>query len=158
MAEGWPGTPATPQIHGSSMTDRDLSAELEERVRASAASRTPLCPEGGGTKRFLGRAVQAEALHCADHRGIISYEPTELVITARSGTPLVEVEQTLLESGQMLPFEPPAFGDRATVGGTIAAGLSGPRRPLCGFSPGPDAGRTAPQWQRAKTFVSAARS
>jgi glycolate oxidase FAD binding subunit len=114
------------------MTDTDHSAELEERVRACAASHTPLCPEGGGTKRFLGRAVQAETLHCAGHRGIVSYEPTELVITARCGTPLAELEQTLRDSGQMLPFEPPAFGEQATVGGTIAAGLSGPRRPFAG--------------------------
>jgi len=114
------------------MPENDLTPELSERVRAAAASATPLSPRGGGTKDFLGRAVQAEPLECAGHAGIVSYEPTELVVTARGGTRLAELETLLDQSGQMLPFEPPHFGDDATVGGTIATGLSGPRRPYAG--------------------------
>jgi len=68
----------------------------------------------------------------AGHRGIVAYEPTELVITARAGTPLSELEATLEERGQMLPFEPPHYGEFATLGGTLACGFSGPRRPYCG--------------------------
>ncbi|MFQ5938340.1 MAG: glycolate oxidase subunit GlcE, partial [Acidiferrobacterales bacterium] len=64
--------------------------------------------------------------------GIVSYEPTELVLTARAGTPLKEVEATLDDGGQMLAFEPPHFGDGATLGGAIASGLSGPSRPYVG--------------------------
>ena len=67
-----------------------------------------------------------------DYSGIVSYEPTELVMTARAGTPLSAIKDTLRESGQMLPFEPPAFGEGATLGGTIACGLSGPARPYRG--------------------------
>jgi glycolate oxidase FAD binding subunit len=114
------------------MTDRDLSRALSERVRAAADADTPLSPCGGSTKAFLGRTTQAEALDCSGHAGIISYEPTELVITARAGTRMVELEAALADSGQMLPFEPPHFGEQATLGGTIAAGLSGPRRPYAG--------------------------
>jgi len=110
----------------------DRSEELGARVREAAASGTPLSPEGGATKRFLGRSVQAEPLSLAGHDGVVRYEPTELVITARSATALAEVEHALAEQGQMLPFEPPAFGDAATLGGTIACGLSGPRRPYAG--------------------------
>ncbi len=68
----------------------------------------------------------------AAHRGVVSYEPTELVLTARAGTPLSEVAATLRESEQMLAFEPPHFGERATLGGAIASGLSGPSRPYAG--------------------------
>jgi len=110
----------------------DHTESLAERVREAAAAGTPLAPEGGGSKTFLGRTVQAQALPVGAHRGIVSYEPTELVVTARAGTPLAELEHALDEQGQMLPFEPPHFGDGATVGGTIACGLSGPRRPFAG--------------------------
>jgi len=112
--------------------DADLSAPLCERVRAAAADGTPLDITGGGTKAFLGRVTQAERFDVADHRGIVSYEPTELVLSARGGTPLAEVKAALAERGQMLAFEPPAFGEMATIGGTIAAGLSGPARPYAG--------------------------
>ncbi len=114
------------------MAEDDRTAELSERVRAARESATPLVPEGGGTKRFLGRAVQAETLSCAGHAGVVSYEPTELVVTARSATRLAALEAVLAGNGQMLPFEPPHFGEAATVGGTIACGLSGPRRPWAG--------------------------
>jgi glycolate oxidase FAD binding subunit len=87
---------------------------------------------GQGSKTFYGREPAGEPLSLAEHRGIISYEPTELVITARSGTPLDEIEAALREQGQMLPFEPPHFDGKGTIGGAIAAGLSGPRRPWSG--------------------------
>ena len=112
--------------------DADLIGPLRERVRAAAADATPLAVTGGGTKDFLGRITQAEPLRVSGHRGIVTYEPTELVLSARSGTPLAEVNAALSEQGQTLAFEPPGFGDSATVGGTIAAGLSGPARPYAG--------------------------
>ncbi|MCY4221094.1 MAG: glycolate oxidase subunit GlcE [Thiotrichales bacterium] len=112
--------------------DADLSVQLCERVRAAAADGTPLAVTGGGTKAFLGRVTQAERFDVAGHRGIVSYEPTELVLSARGGTLLAEVEAALAERGQMLAFEPPAFGETATIGGTVAAGLSGPARPYAG--------------------------
>jgi glycolate oxidase FAD binding subunit len=71
-------------------------------------------------------------LDVSGHRGIVSYEPSELVVTARAGTPLAEIEAVLAEHGQLLPFEPPHFGPGATLGGMVAAGLSGPRRPWGG--------------------------
>ena len=80
----------------------------------------------------MGREPVGERLDLSGHRGIVNYEPTELVITARAGTPLSDIEATLAERGQMLPFEPPHFGPNATLGGCIAAGLSGPRRPYAG--------------------------
>jgi glycolate oxidase FAD binding subunit len=92
----------------------------------------PLQLVGQDSKGFYGREPSGEPLSLADHCGIISYEPTELVITARSGTPLQAIEDALLEQGQMLPFDPPHFDGKGTIGGAIAAGLSGPRRPWGG--------------------------
>jgi glycolate oxidase FAD binding subunit len=106
--------------------------ELRDRVRAAAAARRALCIRGGGTKDFYGEAPAGEPLDMRGYRGVVAYEPTELVITARCGTPLAEVQATLAERGQMLAFEPPAFGDAATIGGVVAAGLSGPRRASAG--------------------------
>ena len=114
------------------MAEADLTESLAGQVREAAAAGTPLAPEGGASKSFLGRQVQAETLAVSGHRGIVSYQPTELVVTARSGTPIAELEQALAEKGQMLPFEPPHYGETATLGGTIACGLSGPRRPYAG--------------------------
>ncbi len=93
---------------------------------------TPLRIQGGNTKAFLGREVAGEILDTRAHRGIVSYDPTELVISVRAGTPLSELFAALDAAGQMLPCEPPSFGEGATVGGMIAAGLSGPRRPWSG--------------------------
>ena len=112
--------------------DADLTERLRDRSRAAADAGTPLAIAGGGTKEFLGRITQAEPLDVSGHRGIVTYEPTELVLSARGGTPLAEVEAALEEQGQMLAFEPPAFGVEATIGGTIATGLSGPARPYAG--------------------------
>ena len=146
--------------------DHDQSAELAERVRAA---RGILAITGSGSKRFYTGTPAGEALDVSSHRGIVEYEPTELVITARAGTPLAEIEAALAARGQMLAFEPPHFdaaagqshkrGSRdsvssmngtvasrsasasesaspretgATLGGTIACGFSGPRRPYAG--------------------------
>jgi len=88
---------------------------------------------GGGSKAFYGRAARGdEELSTLGHRGIVDYEPSELVVTARAGTPLAELEDHLRQHDQVLPFEPPRFGDAATIGGAIATGLSGPRRPHAG--------------------------
>jgi glycolate oxidase FAD binding subunit len=114
------------------MTDRDATAELSERVREATARRTPLRIVGGDTKRFLGREAAGEVLDTAGHAGIVSYDPAELVLTARAGTPLREIETALAEHGQRLPFEPPSFGEAATVGGTVACGLAGPARAASG--------------------------
>jgi glycolate oxidase FAD binding subunit len=110
----------------------DVSAELEERLLRAARQGTPLDVVAGATKAFLGRITQSEPFDVSAHRGIVSYEPTELVITARAGTPLAEVERVLSDSGQMFAFEPPHFGATATLGGTVASALSGPRRPYAG--------------------------
>lgn len=107
--------------------------ELCERVRAHAAARKPLRIRGGGTKDFYGQAlVQADVVDTAAHAGVVAYEPKELVLTVRAGTPLEDVERALAAERQMLPFEPPHFGKGATIGGVVAAGLSGPRRPYAG--------------------------
>ena len=111
-------------------------APITERVRAAAADQTPLRIRGGGTKDFHGLALHGEVLDTRVLRGIVSYEPSELVVTVRSGTPLAELEAALAEQGQCLPFEPPHFAktpaDAATVGGMVAAGLSGPARASVG--------------------------
>ena len=113
------------------MTDAIL-AGWQTRIRAAAAARTPLAIRGGGTKSFLGGVPRGEPFDTREYAGIVEYEPTELVITARAGTPLADIEATMAAAGQMLAFEPPRFGPGATLGGTIATGLSGPRRPYAG--------------------------
>ena len=105
--------------------------DIVSAVRAAHDSQAPLRIRGGGSKDFYGGMLAGEVLDVAGHRGIVAYEPTELYITARCGTPLAEVEAALAERGQMLAFEPPHFG-AATVGGCVAAGLSGPRRQQAG--------------------------
>jgi len=105
---------------------------LIDTVRAAAAQRTPLRIRGHGSKDFYGESLQGTLLDTTAHSGIVSYEPTELVITARAGTPLAELEAALAEKGQCLAFEPPRFDGRGTVGGMVAAGLSGPARASVG--------------------------
>ena len=107
-------------------------ARLRERVREAAATGTALEIVGGGTKRFYGRPVYGEPLHTTGLSGIVHHEPSELFVTVLGGTPLAQLEARLAETGQMLAFEPPHFGAAATVGGMVAAGLSGPRRPWAG--------------------------
>ncbi len=113
-----------------------LVAEWRARIAAAAAAGTPLALRGGGTKAFYGEAVAGEVLDTRACRGIVDYDPMELVLTARAGTPLDEIEAALAAAGQMLACEPPRFdataGSAATLGGCVAAGLSGPRRPYAG--------------------------
>src|SRR5271156_1982901 len=101
-------------------------------IRAAAANKTSLRIRGSGSKDFYGGPPIGDVFEVAAYRGIIDYEPAELVISARGGTPLAEIEATLREKGQMLAFEPPHFGPAATLGGCIASGLSGPRRVQAG--------------------------
>ena len=106
--------------------------EMAQRVRAAAASGAPLRIRGGGSKDFYGEPAEGELLETAPLKGVSSYEPTELVVTVRAGTSLAELESLLAERGQCLPFEPPHFGGGATIGGMVAAGLSGPARASVG--------------------------
>ena len=105
---------------------------LIDAVRQAAADGRTLRLRGGGSKDFWGQSLTGEVLSTRDYRGIVSYEPSELVVTVRCGTPLAELEAALAEKGQSLAFEPPHFGDDATVGGMVAAGLSGPSRATVG--------------------------
>lgn len=110
----------------------DLSQDLLDQVKQALAANTPLRIQGSNSKAMLGNPVAGELIDTRGHSGIVSYDPAELVLTARAGTPLAEIEAVLAEAGQMLPWEPPHLGPAATVGGTVAAGLSGPRRPWAG--------------------------
>jgi glycolate oxidase FAD binding subunit len=105
--------------------------QFKDRI-AGATAEHPLRISGGGSKDWYGGALRGDVLDTRGWRGIVAYDPTELVITVRSGTPLAEVEAVLAEKNQMLAFEPPHFGAGATVGGMVAAGLSGPRRATVG--------------------------
>ena len=105
---------------------------LQERIRDAASHGVALRLRGGGSKDFYGEAPRGEVLDTRGYAGIVSYDPTELVITARCGTLLNDIEATLAARNQMLAFEPPHFGADATFGGCIAAGLSGPRRASAG--------------------------
>ncbi len=112
--------------------DHDDSQVLAERIRQADAEGSPLRIVGGDTKRRHGRDVDGQAISTSEHRGITSYDPVELIVSVRTGTPLVELEAALAGQGQMLACESPHFGDGATVGGMVATGLSGPRRPWVG--------------------------
>lgn len=104
-------------------------AGLQERIRVALAAKTPLAIRGGGSKEFYGNPIVGETLDVSGCAGIVDYDPTELVITVRAGTRLTEMEQVLRDAGQTLACEPPHFGPAATIGGSVATGLSGPRRP-----------------------------
>jgi glycolate oxidase FAD binding subunit len=107
-------------------------ADLQARIRAASAARTPLRITGHGSKDFYGGALQGELLSTAALTGVTAYEPSELFISALAGTPLAEIEPLLLQQRQRLAFQPPRFGGRGTVGGMVAAGLSGPSRAALG--------------------------
>ena len=104
--------------------DPDLTP-LVERIRAAAAQGTPLRIRGGGSKDFYGEALQGELLETAGLRGIVNYEPSELVVTVRAGTPLAELEQLLAQSGQCLPFEPLAVEILAAAAADAQRGAGG---------------------------------
>ena len=113
---------------------------LIDRVQAAREAGGQLCIRGGGSKDFYGESPRGDTLDTRALEGVSSYEPTELVVTARCGTSLAELEVLLAAKDQCLPFEPPHFGDPnlspksrgATVGGMVAAGLSGPSRATVG--------------------------
>src|SRR5258708_4137906 len=107
-------------------------AELRERVSVAHRTRQGLRLRGSGSKDFYGESLTGEVLEVRADQGIVDYEPSELVITARCGTPLSEIEAALAAHGQFLAFEPPALGADPSIGGVIAAGLSGPRRVYAG--------------------------
>lgn len=111
-------------------------AGFVDRIRDATSRGTALRIRAGGTKDFYGNTPMGELLDPRAWHGIVEYDPSELVITVRAGTPLAELEALLAEQGQMLPFEPPHFGPQATVGGCIAAGLAGPRRVSAGTAQG----------------------
>ena len=112
--------------------DESVLEEWRERIAGAARAGVPLRLRGAGTKDFYGEGLAGEVLDLRPWRGIVDYEPSELVITVRCGTSLSEVEAALAAHGQFLAFEPPAFGADPTLGGVIAAGLSGPRRAFAG--------------------------
>ena len=105
---------------------------ITERVRAALTQGTALRVRAGGSKDFYGQSLQGDELDISALRGIISYEPSELVVTVRAGTTLQELQTALAEKGQHLAFEPPCFGPATTCGGMVAAGLSGPARASAG--------------------------
>ena len=105
--------------------------QIAAAIRAAHDGHTPLRIRGAGSKDFYGGMLAGDVLDVSGYKGIVAYEPTELYITARCGTPLAEIEAVLAEKGQMLACEPPRFAG-ATVGGCVAAGLSGPRRQQAG--------------------------
>jgi len=107
-------------------------AELTDRIKAAASTRTPLRLRGGGTRDFYAQSLQGDVLDLRALAGVTSYEPSELVVTALAGTPLAELEALLAAQGQCLPFEPPHFSIGSTVGGMVASGLSGPARASSG--------------------------
>ncbi|HTD03219.1 glycolate oxidase subunit GlcE [Undibacterium sp.] len=106
--------------------------QMRQRILAAGADNTALCIRGGGSKQWYGQTPRGTVFDTRAYAGIVAYDPTELVITARCGTPLAEIEVALEQHQQMLAFEPPYFGDGATIGGVVAAGLSGPRRATAG--------------------------
>ncbi|WP_370663204.1 glycolate oxidase subunit GlcE [Massilia mucilaginosa] len=105
---------------------------FRDQVLAAASDGRLLRIRGGGSKDWYGQTSEGDILDTRSYSGIVDYEPTELVITARCGTPLAEIEAALAERNQMLAFEPPHFGINATIGGVVASGLSGPRRASSG--------------------------
>ncbi len=105
---------------------------FRDRIASATSSGAPLCIRGNGTKDWYGQPPQGELLDTTAYSGIVAYDPTELVITARAGTTLREIGKALSEKNQMLAFEPPRFDGLATLGGIVASGLSGPRRQAVG--------------------------
>lgn len=115
------------------MHEQDLTAELQQRVRQAIADNHALRIVGGDSKAFYGgHCLAEEKLETSGHRGVVAYEPSESVITARAGSKLTNIAEVLAGQRQMLGFEPPDFAGQATLGGSLACGFSGPRRPFAG--------------------------
>ena len=111
------------------MTSSNASiAVFRDQILEAAKTNTKLSIEGGGSKSWYGNPNSFAKLNTRAYSGILEYQPEELVITACAGTPLKEIEAALKEKNQVLAFEPPHFGENATFGGAIAAGLAGPGR------------------------------
>lgn len=117
---------------------QEIIDQFADTIRAAARESASLLIRSGGTKDFYGNRTanpdgsEGGILNATAYTGIVDYEPTELVVTARAGTRLAELETELRKRGQMLAFEPPHFGPGATLGGCVASGLSGPRRASAG--------------------------
>lgn len=112
--------------------NNDISSALQNYVKEAISNRSPLYIHGGNSKLFYGNKVEAKPLDVSTHTGIIDYDPTELCITVRAGTLLSDIEKILDAENQILPFEPPQYTQSATIGGALAAGISGPRRSYTG--------------------------
>jgi len=110
----------------------DRQEIIAQTVRAAIAENKPLKIRGGNTKAFYGYSGEGEPLDVSENSGIVDYDPGELIITCRAGSRLSDIRAALRDNGQHFPFEPPGFGEQATIGGTVACGLSGPRRPWAG--------------------------
>lgn len=110
----------------------EISEHIQQQIAAAYHQAEPVYIRGGNSKAFYGNAVKAGNLDVAGHSGIVHYAASELVISARCGTRLNEINSVLAEHQQMLAFEPPQFSDSATIGGTIACNYSGPRRAYAG--------------------------
>ena len=126
------GGNAAPTTQVSIIAMPDITDEIVQQIHTAIEEKKQLNIIGGNSKAFYGRAPHGDPLHIAQHTGIVNYEHTELVVTARAGTTLEDIERALDANHQMLPFEPPHFGPGATIGGAIACNLSGPRRPYSG--------------------------
>ncbi|MDH3690756.1 MAG: glycolate oxidase subunit GlcE [Gammaproteobacteria bacterium] len=113
-------------------SNEDYAEHLCSAVREAASAGRALQIQGCGTKAFYGRTPTGDVLSVAGHAGIVDYEPSELVLTARAGSSIELLETTLNQRGQTLPFEPPIFAPGTTLGGAVASGLSGPGRPYLG--------------------------
>lgn len=112
---------------------KDISQQLTEALKTAFDSESSLKIVAGNTKHFMGRQTTTDqVLNIGEHSGIVAYEPIELIMTVLSGTKLTEISAALAEHNQMLSFEPPNFDGQATIGGTLAANLSGPARPWSG--------------------------
>ena len=110
----------------------NLEDDLQTQIESVSANGVPVRIVGGNTKAFYGNSVEAMDVDVSGHSGVIDYDPAELVITLRAGCKLKDVEALLSEKNQMLGFEPPHFGEAATIGGMVASGLTGPRRAFSG--------------------------
>lgn len=110
----------------------DSSPDIAYEIQRAFQEKTALRIEGGSSKSFYGRSIDGKPLSLSQNKGIIEYEPSELYITAKSGTPLSAIEETIAKHNQSLPCEPPQFSKTATIGGMVACGLSGPRRASSG--------------------------
>ncbi len=108
--------------------NESVLSQFREQIIEAGKQNQVLSIQGGNTKSWYGNPGQSTILSTSSYRGILDYQPEELVITACAGTPIAEIESTLAKNNQILPFEPPHFGEDATFGGVIAAGLAGPAR------------------------------